>query len=157
MAYVPQRDGTFQVSVIESDHDPVTGTALVVEATNTHLIFEWDNRRVCWRMTLASGSIYATGTGSTVTARIVERFSVDQSQTADGQFNAPMPGVVLETRVKAGQVVVKGETLIVLEGMKMEHHVTAPADGAVTELLVAAGDQVDSSTTLLAFEPASTA
>ena len=49
---------------------------------------------------------------------------------------------------------VAGETLVVLEAMKMEHHMAAPADGVVAEVRVAAGDQVDNGALLLVFESA---
>jgi geranyl-CoA carboxylase alpha subunit len=47
----------------------------------------------------------------------------------------------------------KGQTLIVLEAMKMEHPMRAAADGVVTEVCVAQGEQVKSGTVLLVFEP----
>jgi len=54
-----------------------------------------------------------------------------------------MPGKVILLRVCAGQSVRAGETLLVLEAMKMEHPMRAPEDGVVTELRVAEGDQVE--------------
>ncbi|WP_421118435.1 biotin/lipoyl-containing protein [Aquihabitans daechungensis] len=64
-----------------------------------------------------------------------------------------MPGVVLDVRVEPGQHVTAGQTLVVLEAMKMEHHMAAPADGTVAEVRVAAGDQVANGALLLVFEP----
>ena len=55
---------------------------------------------------------------------------------------ASMPGTVLEVRVTDGQVVEAGETLVVLEAMKMENAVTAPAAATVSRVLVSRGDQV---------------
>ena len=55
---------------------------------------------------------------------------------------APMPGVVVSTEVEAGSSVVKGQLLLILEAMKMEHRITAPRDGTVSEMHVAKGDQV---------------
>ena len=56
---------------------------------------------------------------------------------------APMPGRVLETQVAEGTEVVKGQLLLVLEAMKMEHRITAPRDGVVAKVHVNAGDQVE--------------
>ena len=88
---------------------------------------------------------------------VLPRFGApDQGLAATGGFAAPMPGVIIEVRVAPGEQVAAGSTLMVMEGMKMEHHVSAPCDGTVTEVLVAAGDQVDNGSPLLVFEPAET-
>lgn len=64
------------------------------------------------------------------------------ASAADGAIVAPMPGRILSVAVSAGQAVAKGDRLIVLEAMKMEHALTAPFDGTVEGLSVATGDQV---------------
>ncbi|MEF2550942.1 acetyl/propionyl/methylcrotonyl-CoA carboxylase subunit alpha [Aurantimonas sp. A2-1-M11] len=65
---------------------------------------------------------------------------------------APMPGLVKLIAVKAGALVKKGEALIVLEAMKMEHTLKSPRDGTVAEVMVAEGDQVEDGALLLALE-----
>jgi biotin carboxyl carrier protein len=65
-----------------------------------------------------------------------------------------MPGKVILLRVCAGQSVRAGETLLVLEAMKMEHPMTAPYDGVVTAVHVGVGDQVVSGAVLLVVEAA---
>lgn len=62
---------------------------------------------------------------------------------------APLPGVVTKVVVAAGQAVKKGDTVVVLEAMKMENNITAEADGTVTGVCVAAGDSVLEGTTLV--------
>ncbi len=62
---------------------------------------------------------------------------------------APLPGVVTKVLVAAGQAVKKGETVLVLEAMKMENNITAEADGSVTGICVAPGDSVMEGTVLL--------
>ena len=64
-------------------------------------------------------------------------------------MNAPLPGVVTKVLVAAGQGVKKGDTVVVLEAMKMENNITAECDGTVTGICVAAGDSVLEGTTLL--------
>lgn len=64
-------------------------------------------------------------------------------------INAPLPGVVTQVLVAAGQAVKKGDTVVVLEAMKMENNITAECDGTVTGICVAAGDSVLEGTTLL--------
>lgn len=62
---------------------------------------------------------------------------------------APLPGVVTKVLVKTGDAVKKGQTVLVLEAMKMENNITAEADGSVTGVCVAPGDSVMEGTTLL--------
>jgi 3-methylcrotonyl-CoA carboxylase alpha subunit len=59
-----------------------------------------------------------------------------------GRLTAPMPGKVVSFSVKAGDKVVKGQALAVMDAMKMEHTIASPADGVVQELLYLPGDQV---------------
>jgi len=61
---------------------------------------------------------------------------------SDGAILSPMPGKVVSVSVKAGDTVTRGQTLLVLEAMKMEHALTAPFDGVVAELSATAGGQV---------------
>ena len=64
------------------------------------------------------------------------------ASAADGAILAPMPGKVIAVDVTEGEAVAKGQRLLVLEAMKMEHALTAPFDGTVAELTVAEGQQV---------------
>ncbi|MBO6765116.1 acetyl/propionyl/methylcrotonyl-CoA carboxylase subunit alpha [Maricaulis sp.] len=61
---------------------------------------------------------------------------------AGGVIKAPMPGKVLAVNIKPGDSVTKGQALVVLEAMKMEHALTAPRDGVIAEVSVEAGGQV---------------
>ena len=68
---------------------------------------------------------------------------------AGAPVKAPLPGVVTAIPVKVGQNVKKGDTVLVLEAMKMENNITAEADGTVTGICVATGDSVMEGTVLL--------
>jgi 3-methylcrotonyl-CoA carboxylase alpha subunit len=59
-----------------------------------------------------------------------------------GSLAAPMPGKIIKVMTEAGAKVTKGQALLILEAMKMEHTIAAPADGVVKEIHYAAGDQV---------------
>ena len=61
-----------------------------------------------------------------------------------------MPGKIISIAVKAGDSVTKGQPLLVMEAMKMEHTISAPADGKVEELFYAVGDQVTEGAELVA-------
>ena len=76
----------------------------------------------------------------------------------DGDIMAPMPGKVTAVEVAAGEAVTKGQRLLTLEAMKMEHGLTAPFDGVVAELNAEAGAQVSEGALLArveAIEPSS--
>jgi 3-methylcrotonyl-CoA carboxylase alpha subunit len=66
----------------------------------------------------------------------------ERAAITDGSILAPMPGKVIAVDVAAGEAVTKGQRLLVLEAMKMEHALTAPFDGTVAELDVSEGQQV---------------
>jgi 3-methylcrotonyl-CoA carboxylase alpha subunit len=70
-----------------------------------------------------------------------ELASVDEDTRA-GSLAAPMPGKVIKVMTAVGKKVTKGEPLLILEAMKMEHTITAPADGVVKEVHYGAGEQV---------------
>ena len=65
---------------------------------------------------------------------------------------APMPGLVAKVFVEKGQLVHKGDALLILEAMKMEHLLSAPRDGTVSELNVTSGQQVGHGDLLVSFE-----
>jgi len=73
----------------------------------------------------------------------------DSAASGDASLEAPMPGTVVQLRVEPGATVAAGETLVVMESMKMEISIQAPRDGAVESILVAAGDRVDRGATLI--------
>ncbi|MEV5648356.1 biotin carboxylase N-terminal domain-containing protein [Nocardia sp. NPDC052254] len=78
-----------------------------------------------------------------VSLRKLPRFSDPADQVAEGSLLAPMPGSVIRLGAEIGSTVVKGQPILWLEAMKMEHTIAAPADGVLTELNVAAGQQVE--------------
>lgn len=69
-----------------------------------------------------------------------------------GSLNAPMPGKVFKIVAKAGDTVKTGQTLLVLEAMKMEHAIKAPADGVVKKILFAEGQLVPAGALLVDME-----
>jgi geranyl-CoA carboxylase alpha subunit len=75
----------------------------------------------------------------------VEKFSANRNRAGvagSGEGRAPMPGQIVEVLCAVGDTVTEGQTLIVLEAMKMQQPVKADFDGVVSELNVSGGDQV---------------
>jgi 3-methylcrotonyl-CoA carboxylase alpha subunit len=71
-----------------------------------------------------------------------------------GRLTAPMPGKVAQVLIAAGGAVKRGQALMVLEAMKMEHTIAAPADGIVERVHFAPGDLVEEGAELIAFSAA---
>lgn len=67
-------------------------------------------------------------------------------------MTAPMPGAILSVSVAVGDTVKRGDTLLVLEAMKMKNELKSPRDGVVAEIYVGAGTQVRFGETLVRFE-----
>ncbi len=78
--------------------------------------------------------------------------SADAAEAGGDAIIAPMPGLVKVVKAQVGAAVSRGDALIVLEAMKMEHTLTAPRDGTVAEVLAGVGDQVTDGTLLLSLE-----
>ncbi|HSK40315.1 MAG TPA: biotin/lipoyl-containing protein, partial [Arenibaculum sp.] len=81
----------------------------------------------------------------------------DAGDAPGSRLTAPMPGRIIAVLVEAGAVVSKGQPLIVLEAMKMEHTIKAPADGTVEAVRYGVGDQVEDGAELIGFEAAEVA
>jgi len=79
--------------------------------------------------------------------------AVVEGGAGDGRLLAPMPGKILEIRATTGQSVAEGETLLIMEAMKMELAIKAPVDGTITELAVGLDEIVEADAMLLVVEP----
>jgi 3-methylcrotonyl-CoA carboxylase alpha subunit len=95
-----------------------------------------------WSENEPDGSILIFKAGLAHQATFGPLRAAEGASAAGGAILAPMPGKVIAVDVTAGEAVTKGQRLLVLEAMKMEHALTAPFDGTVTELTVAEGQQV---------------
>ncbi len=86
---------------------------------------------------------------------LVDPIAAAADHAADGgRLTAPMPGKIVAVLVDLGATVTKGQPLLVLEAMKMEHTIAAPADGTVEDIPFAPGDQVEEGATLIGFSAA---
>jgi acetyl/propionyl-CoA carboxylase alpha subunit len=95
---------------------------------------------------------YVHQDGVSVTLDESPRYPEPGAETVEGGCVAPMPGKVVQVLVAEGDAVVAGQTLLILEAMKMEQPVTAPDDGVVASVLVSAGEQVEVDAVLLVIE-----
>ncbi|RWL80360.1 MAG: acetyl/propionyl/methylcrotonyl-CoA carboxylase subunit alpha [Mesorhizobium sp.] len=127
-------DSRFQVA-LEAPHD----------AVNTHDLRTMP-RAVRWpgHVTVFEGAVGYTFTVPDPLAK------ADEAGSASGSLRAPMPGLVKLVRAAVGDAVIKGQPLLILEAMKMEHMIAAPHDGVIAEI-AAEGAQVSDGTVLVRF------
>ena len=101
-----------------------------------------------------AGEVFVFAPGVTLECRIIDPLDREASAGQGGDVVlSPMPGLVRAVLVQAGQAVVVGDRLAVLEAMKMEHVLPAGRDGVVAEVLCASGDQVEAGVVLVRLEP----
>ena len=79
---------------------------------------------------------------------------VGELEAGGGRLTAPMPRKVVAVITSKGMEVKKGDPLIIMEAMKMEHTISAPGDGLVEEVLYSVGDQVADGSPLITFKAA---
>ena len=84
--------------------------------------------------------------------KILPKFNINQEEAIKGGLTAPMPGKVVEIKIKKGSNIKKGDTLVILEAMKMEHKVLAPDNGKIKEVLIKENDQVENGQTLVVLD-----
>ncbi|HJT92641.1 MAG TPA: biotin carboxylase N-terminal domain-containing protein [Mycobacterium sp.] len=119
-------------------------TVRINESSATLVDADIDGVRRRYRVTRCGGDHFVDSALGSTPLREVERFPDPSAAQEAGSLLAPMPGSVVRIEVIEGQPVTAGDTVLVLEAMKMEHAVRAPADGVVTTIQVFAGDQVQS-------------
>ena len=100
------------------------------------------DQRVYPVVTKRAEVVFATLQGATWKFEAPATRGAAAGAAADGAILSPMPGRVIAVEVAAGDAVGKGQKLVTLEAMKMEHTLTAPFDGVVAELSVEEGAQV---------------
>lgn len=115
------------------------------------------DRHIGWKTYRTENTLFAVCGGTQVRLERVVAVEQDAAQSGSvGNLNAPMPGKIVSVAVSVGDVVTKGQTLLVLEAMKMEHAIKAPADGVVGDVFLKAGDQVTDGVELIRLEPVET-
>jgi 3-methylcrotonyl-CoA carboxylase alpha subunit len=81
-----------------------------------------------------------------------DKWETEDGDASGGHLRAPMPGTVTAILVKPEQNVKRGEALVIIEAMKMEHTINAPTDGIVREICYDVGDSVDEGSELVVVE-----
>ncbi len=124
----------------------------VVEATARHVALEADGVVERYDVAIGEGVVDVDGPFGSIDLVPVPEFVDPADAVAEGSLLAPMPAAVVSVAVESGQHVSKGDVIVVLEAMKMQHTITAPTDGVVSELDVSPGQQVEAGTVLAVIE-----
>ncbi len=138
LAYRLHRDGRFRLHCDGQEH--------IIEAYDCGAgIVDLDNngRRLQFTVKADGNNWLVHSIAGDLVLEQQARFPDTGLDANTGGLTAPMPGSVLATEVDAGAAVAKGDLLLIMEAMKMEHRITAPRDGVVEMVHVAVGDQVD--------------
>ena len=141
VTYQSNRDGSFRIN------DGTT--ARIIEWTPLGIDIEVNNSRFFSKVTRDNDNIVVHGPWGDALFKILPRFTLPGSEQQAGGLVAPMPGKVIDLKVKVGSKVKKGDTLVILEAMKMEHQVKASEDGKVTKVLIKKDDQLENGALLM--------
>lgn len=117
---------------------------LTTDGRHATLVFNGIRRRIAYH--LDRNQLWLPG------LRVIDctqQVASRQADASSGTVKAPMDGAIVDVRVSAGDSVTKGQLLLVLEAMKMEHPLTAGIDGVIKGVQVIAGDQVRNRQVLL--------
>lgn len=144
IGYRIQRDGSFRFE----DGTP----ARVFEWTTDGIDVEIGGRRQASFVTRADDRLIVQNPSGDLELEIIPRFIIPGLEHAGGGLIAPMPGKIIGLRTAIGDTVEAGQTLVLLEAMKMEHPMRAGQAGTVTEIFVAEGDQIEKGSLLLVVE-----
>ncbi len=99
------------------------------------------------KLTALSGATFVAGAG--LDAEITEgQGGAKKKAAGGGSLNAPMPGKIFKVIAQVGEKVTKGQTLLIMEAMKMEHAIKADKDGTLTKILFKEGELVQGGTLL---------
>jgi len=139
--YQLQRDGSFKFP-----HDK---TAVVYDINEEGIDCVFDTVRHYARVTMNASNILVHMPYGDVMLFMKPKFVIPGQEITVGGLIAPMPGKVIDIKVNKGKKVKAGDTLVILEAMKMEHSIKASEDGTVSELLIKVNDQVENGALLM--------
>ena len=142
--YKRNRDNSFSIS---------DGKKVIIHSWAPNFIdIEIDNSRLRSKITYEKDLILINTKSGDVLFKILPKFSVREEKAQEGSLTAPMPGKVVEIKIKKGSKIKKGDTLLILEAMKMEHQVLAPNNGKVSDILVSKNQQVENGEPLVVLD-----
>ena len=143
--YMCNRDGSFTV---DNQHEVV-----LHDWSESAVDIEIDGIRTLSSVSMDGDQLLVQYLGGNKLLIIQPRFKSSYDQEQQGSLVSPMPGKVVELKVKQGDRVKAGDNLLMIEAMKMNHIVKANEDGIIAELFVQVNDQLDYGAVLMIIEP----
>ena len=141
ITYRSRRDGNFDLN-----EDSVVK---IFQWNNKSISLEIDGHRISSKVTKSDDQVIVKMPWGNVSLEVVPRFVLPGSEEVIGGLIAPMPGKVVDLKVKVGDKVSKGDPVVILEAMKMEHQVNAPEAGKVKEIYIKKEQQLDNGALLM--------
>ena len=121
----------------------------VVNIDDKYIDLVFDGVRVKSRISEDAEFILVHIPSGDVSFEVKPRFSMPGLEVQAGGLVAPMPGKVVDLKVKKGSKVKSGETLVILEAMKREHSIKASEDGVIADIFIKENDQVENGAVLM--------
>lgn len=122
----------------------------LIEKGSHHLTYVWEGVRRHVAFVQQGDTLYLNrGNGNLIIQNATYAAPVAADAAGDGQIRAPMDGAIVDVLVNTGDTVAKGQTLLILEAMKIQQQIKANVDGVVAEILGQAGQQVKKRQVLL--------
>ncbi|KAA0235017.1 MAG: ATP-grasp domain-containing protein [Actinobacteria bacterium] len=116
------------------------------------MVLEVDGTRWSVAVEACEGTVHTASSAGQASWRLAPVFVDHDAELVAGGPVAPLPGTVIAIEIAVGDEVEEGQTLIVLEAMKMEHRIGAPGHAIVTDVCVVEGDRVDAGDMLVMLE-----
>jgi 3-methylcrotonyl-CoA carboxylase alpha subunit len=124
------------------------------DTVNSDLSIIYKNNKIdVYLLLLNNKKIYINVKGFSLTSEIISKYYMDLSaESSVGSMDAPVPGKIAKVFVKKNQTVKKGDILVIIEAMKMEHSIIAPYSGKVIKVEAIEGEQVNEGFTVAQME-----
>ena len=147
LRYKSNRDNSFNFSFEETSH-----VVKVIDSGCGSVEIDIDGQRSQYTLDKIGEEWLVHSTFCDFEFKELPRYPISSSDDFGGGLVAPMPGAILSIDIKPGDTVKKGDVLVILEAMKMEHRITAPRDGIVGSVQTEVGEQVENEQLLVTLE-----
>jgi 3-methylcrotonyl-CoA carboxylase alpha subunit len=127
-------------------------SASATAAADGSIDVELDGRRSQATVVRRAGELTVFAGGGSYRLEF-EKAAAMEDEDPSGRLVSPLPGSVIQVLVGSGETVAKGQALMIIEAMKMEHTISAPRRGTVKQIYFSKGEQVAEGAQLLEFEP----